>query len=60
MITYKPLQNISSNPMMFVVTDTNRKTNKYIYELVEWAQQPGHSQIFWLVRKFKRKLLNRY
>ena len=28
--------------MMFIVTDTNR----YIYELVEWTEQTGQSQIF--------------
>ena len=42
MIFYQPLQNISSNPMMFIVTDTNR----FINDIVQWAEQAGRSQIF--------------
>lgn len=41
------MQNISSNPMMFIVTDTNR----YIYELVDWTEQAGQSQVFRLDKK---------
>ena len=42
--------------MMFIVTDTNR----YIYELVEWTEQTGQSQIFRLDKKVIKILTGRY
>ena len=42
MIIYQPLENISSDPMMFIVTDTYR----FVYELVQWTEQAGQSKIF--------------
>ena len=39
MIIYQPLQNISSNPMFFLVAESG-------IELLEWAEQPGVAQIF--------------
>ena len=53
MIIYKPIQNISSNPMMFIVTDTNR----YIYELVDWTEQAGQSQVFRSDKKSYKKII---
>ena len=53
MIIYKPIQNISFNPMMFIVTDTNR----YIYELVDWTEQAGQSQVFRLDKKSNKKII---
>ena len=47
------MQNISSNPMMFIVTDTNR----YIYELVDWTEQAGQSQVFRLDKKSNKKII---
>ena len=55
MIIYKPLQNISVNPLMFLVTD-KITIDRYIDELVEWAEQAGQSQILRLDLKYYKKI----